>query len=311
MAGEPQTDIQNEIMTSDLPNSRLTHIPYCKADKPDYSISIQGNKGSFHHAAAEYMFGTVDCKERDRFEDVFEDCNNGSAEYGLIAIENSIAGSLIYNYDLLANSQTSILAEGFLRISHQLIGFADSSVKDLKEIWSHPMALNQSKDYLEQLDARLIETDDTAGAVRDLKTSGRRDVAAIASRLATTLYDMNILAEHIETDPRNYTRFLLISKDRAIQPVRHVHQTKTTIKFTLKHKPGALAQFLNMIAFRGINMTKIQSRPRIGEPWVYDFYIDLDWNGQNPKNHPLLDELENEAHHFKILGTYPCFGYLR
>jgi len=93
--------------------------------------------------------------------------------------------------------------------------------------------------------------------------------------------------------------------------VRHVHQTKTTIKFTLKHKPGALAQFLNMIAFRGINMTKIQSRPRIGEPWVYDFFIDLEWNGQDPKDHPLLHELEDEAHHFKILGTYPCFGYLR
>lgn len=304
-------DSKTENMADTKLKSRLTHTPYCKADRRDFTISIQGNKGSFHHTAAEYLFGMVNCRERDRFEDVFEDCDSGETEYGLIAIENSIAGSLLYNYDLLANSPTRILAEGFLRISHQLIGFAGTDISELTEIWSHPMALNQSKAYLNSLNARLIETDDTAGAVRELKNSGRGDVAAVASRLAATLYDMEILAEHIETDPRNYTRFLLISKNGSIHPLRHVHQTKSTIHFTLKHKPGALAHFLNMIAFRGINMTKIQSRPRIGEPWVYDFFIDLDWNGQDPQNHPLLEELEDEAQYFKILGTYPCFGYLR
>lgn len=274
-------------------------------------ISIQGIRGSFHHMATAYLFGEVECLERDRFTEVFEDVEQEKSPFGLVAIENSIAGSLLYNYDNLAQSHANIIGEAFLRISHQLIGHKSAHIEDIHEVWSHPMALNQSQRFLNKLDVRLVETDDTAGAVRDLKEGGQSTTAAIGSRLAAEIYGLKILAENIETDPQNYTRFLLISRGKDVKPRCEIVGYKSSIYFSLKHKPGALAHFLNLMADNDVNMSKIESRPRIGEPWMYDFFIDIDWGDNHRDKERILALLEEETRHFKLLGTYPCFGYLK
>lgn len=267
-------------------------------------LSIQGYSGSFHHIAAEKLFSGYELLQRSGFTEVFEDVYNGRADAGLVAIENSIVGSLGYNYDRLAHYRIPIKGECYIRIAHHLMALPGVQMEDIKEIWSHPMALEQSRDYLDRYTARRIEFDDTAGAVRQIAKEQRRDVAAIAGKRAAELHSMRILGEHIETDPNNYTRFLVIS-EQPVVPAVETPELKTTVNFSMPNRPGSLVRILELFALEGIDMTRIESRPRIGSPWSYDFFIDLLLDANSQTGERVLRKADKQCDYLYVLGCYP------
>lgn len=273
-------------------------------------ISIQGLKGSFHHIAAEQLFGKANFLERGSFERVFEDCATDRADFAVVAIENSIVGSLLENYDLLAQNHLEIVGEALLHIQHHLIAHPDTQLKQIQEIWSHPMAINQSKAYLDNLNKVVIEKPDTAASVQMIKDHKLKHVAAIASDRAAELFDMEIIKRNIETDPHNYTRFLILSNGKTFE-TREDLPRKMTLHFSVPEGPGALVRFLQPLAEAEINMSMIESRPRIGKPWKYDFFVDLQLQAGQETPTELLEDLEEQTLFLNRLGCYPCFGYLR
>lgn len=283
----------------------------CQTSLDEPVVSIQGVKGSFHHMASELLFGPgITYLERESFDEVFDDCASGKAHYALVAIENSIAGSLLQNYDLMAKNDLHIIGESLLRIEHHLIGYPGATLDSIEQIWSHPMAINQSQVFLDQLDADIIEKRDTAGSVKYIKENQLKKTAAIASDRSAELYGMNILQPNIETDPHNYTRFLLMSRDQTIKPVGEVSY-KTTLHLSVIEEPGSLAGLLQVIADEEINMTMIESRPQLGKPWQYDFFIDIQTRINDPEHDPLLKKMERQTIFLELLGSYPCLGYLK
>ncbi|MEX0928556.1 MAG: prephenate dehydratase domain-containing protein [Balneolales bacterium] len=268
-------------------------------------VSIQGGAGSFHHIAAGRLFKELSLLERPAFRDIFEDVFTGKADFGLLAIENSIAGSLTYNYDLLGEFNLPIVGETYLRIAHHLIALPGVDLDELKMILSHPMAIQQSRVYLRSLNVKITEHEDTAGAVADIKKDNRMDVAAVGSYKAAELYEMNILKKNIETDPNNYTRFLLIAANGSKWFNRENRDYKTSLHLGFQDRPGALVEILRIIASAGVNMSKIESRPRLGSPWRYDFYIDLEMNARSGPAKNVLADLESQTEFLRILGTYP------
>ena len=281
------------------------------AAKPRYpqlssssTISIQGQPGSFHHIAARMLFGKASYLYRDSFREVFEDGRTKSATHMLLAIENSIAGSIIYNYDLLAASKTPIVGEIYLRIGQHFIAKPGVSLNNIREVWSHPMAIEQCRNFLDTLDVKIMEKEDTAGSVRDLRDSSRRDVAVISSDLSATLYGMHILKPNIETDPNNYTRFLLLSND----PLPESDATltrKTTVYFGVQHRPGGLVTLLQEFLAKEVNITKLESRPRVGSPWVYDFFADIELDAHSDYGRQVLEHVSGFCEFIEVLGSYP------
>lgn len=265
-------------------------------------ISIQGNRGSYHDIVVQNLFGNqAEVLERDSFEEVFQDVTAGAAEFGVVAIENSIAGSLDGNYDLLLENEVFIVAERYLRISHQLMILPEVDLKDITEVFSHHMALKQCRVFLnEHPNWAINEYPDTAGAAAFIKREHKLHAAAIASRLAAEIYGMKIAANDIESNKRNYTRFLIISR----QSNYPLDANKTSIALTLRHVPGSLARILNILSEHQINMTKIESRPIVGVEWEYHFYIDFEGGVQESKVQSALAEIKNHSHWLKILGSY-------
>ncbi len=260
--------------------------------------------------AAELLFGPgPSYLERDTFDEVFDDCAGGRAPYALVAIENSIAGSLLQNYDLLAKNDLTIIGEALLRIEHHLIAHPGATLDSIREIWSHPMAINQSQAFLDRLDAEVIEKRDTAGSVKYIKDHELKATAAIASERAAELYGMQILRPNIETDPHNYTRFLLMSRNHSIETASELTY-KTTLHLSVIEEPGSLASLLQVIADEGINMTMIESRPQIGKPWQYDFFIDLQVRVDDLEENVLMEKIRSKTIFLEVLGSYPCLGYL-
>lgn len=280
------------------------------AAKPYYSdlkinpvVSIQGQPGSFHHIGALRLFGQVEFLYRDSFREVFEDAKSGRSNFQFIAIENSIAGSIIYNYDLLAKHRIPIVAEKYLRIGQHLIAKPDVMLDQITEVWSHPMAIEQCRHFLDTISVKIIEKEDTAGSVRDLSQSNRTDVAVISSDFSAHLYKMDILRRNIETDPNNYTRFLLLSRE--ILPAHNKSELrKTTIYFGVPHKPGGLVTFLQELQKFDVNMTKLESRPRVGSPWVYDFFADIQLDAFSVHGKEILAKLSDFCEFVTVLGTY-------
>jgi prephenate dehydratase len=235
---------------------------------------------------------------------VFDSVVADVCEYGLIPIENSLAGSIHQNYDLLLRHDLHIVGEYPLRVQHCLIVLPGTKKEDIKTAISHPQALGQCAAYLRGLGIKAESAYDTAGSVKLLKESGSRDTAAIASRRAAELYGMQILEEGIEDNPENYTRFLAISKT-AVQPEG---EAKTSIVFTLKNQPGALFKALSVFALRDIDLTKIESRPLQGKPWEYLFYIDFIGATEEERSKRALDHLGEYALMVRVLGSYPRYG---
>jgi len=264
-------------------------------------VAFQGEPGAYSEQAVFNFFGNVETQPCESFDAVFDAVVSGLCEFGLIPIENSLAGSIHQNYDLLLHHDLHIVGEYPLRVQHCLIAQPGVRKDEIKRVISHPQALGQCAAYLRKLGVKAEPVYDTAGSVKMLKESGARDTAAIASRRAAEIYEMQILEEGIEDNAENYTRFLAISKT----PEEPDGESKTSIVFTLKNQPGALFKALSVFALRDIDLTKIESRPLQGKPWEYLFYIDFIGAEHEDTASKALDHLNEYALMLRVLGSYP------
>lgn len=267
------------------------------------NIAIQGFEGSFHQIAARSYFGrkieTLPC---DSFTKVVNSVSSGKADAGMMAIENSTAGSILPNYDLLQRSDLFIVGEIYLHIRQHLMVLPDVDLGDIKEVHSHPMALLQCRDYLERYpEWRLIETEDTALSAQHLRDFNRVHTAAIASDLAAELFDLKIVQPDINTEKRNYTRFLVLSKQKKHKDIENDH--KASLYFHVLDKAGHLGRVLNCIGEEEINISKLQSFPIPELPWEYYFHADLEFAKMEQFDN-VIECIKPLTKQLRILGIY-------
>ena len=270
-------------------------------------IAIQGIKGSYHDMAAHHFFNNEEIELIccSTFEELFNTVKNDSTVLGMAAIENTIAGSLLHNYELLCESGLTIIGEQKLRISHSLLCLPEDNIEDIKEINSHPVALMQCRDFLSSHPhIKIVETEDTAGAAENIRKMQLRGHAAICYKFAAPLYGMKILEEGIETNKHNFTRFLLVCQPQRANLLRDIRMTnKASLVFTLPHEEGSLSQVLSILSFYKLNLTKIQSLPLVGKEWQYMFYIDLSFDDYTRYSQS-IDAITPLTQELKILGEY-------
>ena len=267
-------------------------------------VAFQGERGAYSEAAAVAHFGDtpIEPVPCETFEEVFACVEGGDCDHGIVPIENSLAGSIHRNYDLLLEHNLSIVGEQYLRIVHCLIVHPGVKLKDIRRIYSHPQALAQCEKTLDWLpDVERIPTYDTAGSVALIKREGLMDAAAIASAQAAHVHGMHILKEGIEDNPENYTRFLVLARD----PIEPQPPAKTSIVFAMKNVPGALFKALSVFALRDIDLTKIESRPQKGKAWEYIFYLDFVGSMSEQRCRNAINHLQEIATYLRILGSYP------
>jgi prephenate dehydratase len=265
-------------------------------------IAIQGEAGCFHEVAAKQYFDydTVEIVPCSTFDFTLSTVKEGLADFAIMAIENARAGAILYNYTLIRESGLKVLGEHNLRIIQNLMALPGQTLSDIKEIRSHPIALSQCMTFLNQFPAMtLVESDDTAGSARYIKENQLKGIAAIAPSNAATLYGLDILASGIETYKMNYTRFLIVgSKSKG-----NKKGNKASLCFSLKDQPGCLAGVLVRLAEMEINLTKIQSVPRLNGDWEYMFYLDIELRANSN-----IELIRNELHEFtndlEVLGVY-------
>lgn len=270
-------------------------------------IAIQGIRGSFHDIAAHqyYPDEEVELICCDTFEQIFRELRDDSARLGLMAIENTIAGSLLHNYDLLRKSGTTIVGEHKLHIEHSIMCLPEDDWDTITEVNSHPVALAQCRSFLERHPRlKVVEAADTAGAAEAISRRQLRGHAAICHAGAAPLYGMKVLEQGIEDNKHNYTRFLLLSDPWAADRLRDVHRSdKSSMVFALPHEEGSLSQVLSIFSFYRINLTKIQSLPIIGREWEYLFYVDVTYDDYM-RYRQSIDAVRPLLRELKILGEY-------
>ena len=266
-------------------------------------VAFQGEHGAFSELAAHTYFGrAVETLPLRSFEDVFRKIDRGGPVMGIIPIENSLHGSIHQNYDLLRRYSLKIIGEIKLRVVHSVLANRRVLLRDVRYIYSHPQALGQCESWLQRLkNVEAIAMYDTAGAAKFIKEERRTDAAAIASLEAARMYGLRVLRSGIESDHRNFTRFLVLSRKSVIAKSR----AKTSIMFSLKNAPGSLFKALSVFALREINLHKIESRPLVGKPWQYVFYLDFQGSVRDEAAHHALDHLREITSYMKILGSYP------
>ena len=266
------------------------------------NIGIQGIKGSFHHIVANNFFGKeIDLAEFLSFEEMIYNLNKGKIDYAVMAIENSTAGSIIPNYALIDEYDVSIVGEYYLQITHNLMALKGQSLEDIKEVQSHPMALLQCRDFFKNNSSiTLVEEKDTAQIAKKIADNKLKGLGAIASELACKIYDLEIIKENIQTIKKNQTRFVILQN---IRPSENKNINKASLKFELDHKRGSLATILNVLSDCKLNLTKIQSMPKIQTPWRYSFFVDVTFDN---KEHYFKAKsiVEIMAKEFKVLGEY-------
>lgn len=280
-------------------------------------VAIQGIEGCNHYLAAREYFGplpveTVNC---DTFRELADRVVQDPGTLALMAIENTIAGSLLPNYRILRENDLEIIGEYKLRISHALAALPGTELGDIREVNSHPMALMQCAEYLDTLPGvKLVEKEDTAGSARWIRDNGLTDHAAICPVCAAEIYGLQVLAEGIETNKRNFTRFLVLANRRAAQELRRevaeargpeggAGVNKSSIVFTLPHNAGSLSKVLSILSFYDMNLSMIQSLPIVGQEWEYQFYINLLFSDYK-RYRQAVDAIVPLTGEFQILGEY-------
>jgi prephenate dehydratase len=282
--------------------------------RPRVRVAFQGERGAFSEEAARRILGDkIDPHPKREFVEMFEAVIRDEADCAVVPIENTLAGSVIKNYDLLSDYDLEIIGEVVLRVAHNLIAPKGTRLRSLRKIYSHPVALAQCEDYLHKLRLELpglevLPAYDTAGAVKLVVENGRHDEAAIASKSAATTYGAHILAERIESNPQNFTRFFVMARpDRrgSVKLRRCSRELKTSIVFRTTNKPGALFHALEAFAKGKIDLAKIESRPIVGRPWEYSFYLDFMGDRNAPAARRALASLTLVAESLRIFGSYP------
>jgi chorismate mutase/prephenate dehydratase len=271
-------------------------------------VGYQGTEGAYSELAAKRHFADagrpVRCVGYHSFSEMLEALRGGSVDYAVLPIENSIAGSINESYDLLAKMGLFLVGEEFQPIAHCLIGAADVPVSDIRRVYSHPVALAQCGEFLETLEDCHVEAFvDTAAAVEKVKQDGDPTQAAIASEQAAALHGLPILRRHIADHPENYTRMVIVAPEAA-----HYDRgvpCKTSLIFSTTHEKGALARCIGIFAERGLNLTKIESRPKPDTPFEYIFYMDFEGNIDREMTQAALDDLEEVTTFLIVLGSYP------
>jgi prephenate dehydratase len=266
-------------------------------------IAIQGIKGSFHHQVAqEYYKEEVVVDECLSFEELVDSLLSGKSDQAVMAIENSIAGPIIPNYALIDKNDLHIIGEHYLRIHQNLMALKGQKIEDITEVHSHPMALLQCMDFLKKYpNIKLVEDKDTAETARRIQEKQLKGIAAIASKTASEMYGLEILAPEIQTIKNNMTRFVIIKKENSFVAEDEIN--RASLKFELDHKRGSLATILNVMSDCKMNLTKIQSLPKIETPWKYSFFVDVTFEkyADYSKAKSLLAIM---AEYFKVLGEY-------
>lgn len=266
-------------------------------------IAIQGIEGCFHQIAANKHFSKkIDVLCCECFTSLINEVESGkNCGLGIMAIENTIAGSILQNYKLLQQSDLKIIGEVYLPIVQNLIVIPGTKIEDIEEIHSHPMAIYQCSEFLSKLkNIKVIETEDTAASVKRIKDNNWEKKAAISSELSASIYGMEILTSSIETNKANYTRFLILSKNE-IEEVKDTN--KASLYFSVENTKGSLAKVLELITKNDINLTKLQSFPIVGSSWQYYFHSDLEYSAYSNFNNLIL-QLNNHTTKVKILGNY-------
>lgn len=270
-------------------------------------IAIQGIKGSFHDIAARQYFDGEDIElvECSTFEGVFGAIAADENLLALVAIENTIAGSLLHNYELMRDSGLTIVGEHKLRISHSLVCLPEDNWADVVEVNSHPVALMQCRDFLNRHDGlKVVEVADTAGAAETIKRRQLRGHAAICHKDAAGIYGMKVLEEGIETNKHNYTRFLVLANPAKAGKYRDMTNTnKASLVLSLPHEEGSLSAILSILSFYKMNLSKIQSLPIIGKEWQYLFYIDVAFDNYK-RFHQAINAITPLTHELRNLGEY-------
>ena len=266
-------------------------------------VAFQGEHGAYSEQAVRQHFGpgvtTLPCRTFTAITDALQ---SGAAHYGMLPVENSLAGTVVPAYDLLVDYDLHIQAEVILRVEHCLMAPPGLALADVRRARSHPQALMQCDTALRRLGMEAVEYYDTAGAARDLAADPQPATAAIASALAAETYDLDILIRNLEDAPGNFTRFFVLGTS---YPPRQ-DPSKTSIILTTRHVPGALYEALGELARRGINMTKIESRPRRNRPWHYLFYVDFEGHEEDEEVKLALLGILKHASFLKVLGSYPA-----
>jgi len=239
------------------------------------------------------------------FDDVFAAVCDDQSTHGIVPVENSLAGSIHRNYDLMLRNDLHVIGEYHLRVSHCLLALPGVQINDIQRVQSHPQALAQCEANLGAMGVQRVAEKDTAGSARLLIERNDRQAGALASRRAADVYKLDILRENMEDNPANYTRFLALSKEDESQSLKEGQEYKTSIVFSLENKPGVLFKALSVFALRDIDLTKIESRPVPGQMWEYVFYIDIIADPSTPNCQRALDHLDELAPFLRVLGAYP------
>jgi len=266
-------------------------------------IAIQGAQGSNHHKVAKDFYGdNIQLIECMSFDALVDSLLKGEASLGVMALENTIAGSIIPNYALIDSNNLHIIDEEYLNIHHHLMALKGQDISDIKEVWSHPMALLQCKEFFKNHpQIKLVEDVDTAEVAKRIAKENLKGIAAIAPKIAADIFGLQVLEDEIQTIKQNSTRFVIV---QTTEPNHRVNQiNKASLKFQLDHKRGSLATILNVLSDCKMNLTKIQSLPVIKTPWKYSFFVDITFDDY--KDYQKAESIiEIMAEEFKILGTY-------
>jgi prephenate dehydratase len=275
------------------------------------SVAIQGGFGAFHEIAAKQFFGEIPIEivPCETFNDLFNKLSDKRVDCGIVAMENSVAGSLLQNLTLLRESGLLIMGEQYLRVVQNLIALPGQTIDEIREIHSHPIAIQQCQHFLNELrrkGVRIIDSADTALSVKWIREENLTGIAALGSELAARMYGVEILKTEVETNKRNFTRFQIITESNKVMELEQIaNQTinKSTLCFSLRHEEGQLSQVLSVLSFYHMNLTKIQSLPIVGIEWEYFFYIDLVFKDYN-RYQQALEAIKPLTAHFQILGEY-------